>query len=346
MSAVSAVIKGLKWFKSNPVKGTAVLTGGAAVTSITAELALGEETIRPQNMGDVMNIQFPEDEASCGGMRTEIRFHSWKKGSGFAVQEGNQQTSSQKTDFLGIIRLPMPLQLATGYQGNYTEADNLVYDRDGALGGKLGAIDKLGGNLSGMLVEMKALVNSTANLTATSEMANASIDNNNMGMLYKGGSLRGHDFSWRLSAKSKEEQDIIQKVVIALKYLSSPANPGHLGGASDEDVAKLKERLSEVEGDPGALFKSASMQQLKAADQFLGGRLAIPPTCTVRFLVDNEENTHLFKVKDSFITNLTVNYTASSGWGAHQDGSPMEVQIGLTMKEIRTITRDDIRAGF
>ena len=63
-------------------------------------------------------------------------------------------------------------------------------------------------------------------------------------------------------------------------------------------------------------------------------------------MIDNEENTKLFKVKDSFITNLTANYTASSGWGAHDDGSPMEVQIGLTMKEIRTITRDDVEAGY
>jgi hypothetical protein len=133
--------------------------------------------------------------------------------------------------------------------------------------------------------------------------------------------------------------------VHALKFLSSPANPGHLGGASDEDVMKLQKSLKEIENKEN-LIKGASIESMRAADQWLGGRLAIPPTCTVRFLVDNEENTNLFKVKDSFITNLTVNYTASSGWGAHQDGSPMEVQIGLTMKEIRTITRDDVRAGY
>ena len=328
------------------VKTTVVAGTSAATVSYLSEKIWGEKTINPAGPGDIINLQFPLEQESSGGMFTEIRFHSWKKGTGFSVVSDpvfgnvNQQTSTTKTDYLGIIKLPMPLQLATGYQGNFTEGDNMLNLR-GHQGS--GVADKILGNVLGAAMELKQLANNTASLGNTADMANATIDNNNMGMLYKGGGLRGHDFSWRLSAKNREEQIAIQQIVHSLKWLSSPANPGHLGGAAETDFTTLAKSL-EAKGNLDDNKKTiVSKERL---DRFLGGRLAIPPTCTVRFLIDNQENTKLFKVKDSFITNLTANYTASSGWGAHDDGSPMEVQIGLTMKEVRTITRDDVEAGY
>jgi hypothetical protein len=345
MSIKKSILEiGTKFLNKNAVKKgltrTSILTGATVAGHTALEAIFGEPTIHPKNRSEVIELQFPLDGVSSGGMFTEIRFHSWKKGDGVSATSmgfdgGNQQTSTHKTDFLGMVRLPMPLQLATGYQGNYTEGDSLSLDRRST---GLGAIDKAVSITRGIGLEVKNLANATANLSSTAEMGNATIDNNNMGMLYKGGGLRGHDFSWRLSAKNPEEQIAIQQIVRTLKWFSSPANPGHLGGASDTEVASLVEKLKDMEDN--------ELQAVADEVRFLGGRLAIPPTCTVRFLVDDETNPHLFKVKDSFITNLTTNYTASSGWGAHEDGAPMEVQIGLTMKEIRTITRRDVEAGY
>ena len=332
-----AIKMGQKFLSGKTVTRTAALAGASVAIQTATEAIFGEPVIHPKTMSDTINLQFPLDDVSSGGMFTEIRFHSWKKGDGFQHNE-NTQTSTHKTDFLGMIRLPMPLQLSTGYQGNYTEGDSISYDRRSA---GLGSIDKISGIARGIGMELKNLANATANLSASAEMANATIDNNNMGMLYKGGGLRGHDFSWRLSAKNPDEQIAIQQIVHTLKWLSSPANPGHLGGSSDTDISTLTAQLNTLEAAGGN-----GAQALAEESRFLGGRLAIPPTCTVRFLVDTKANPHLFKVKDSFITNLTANYTASSGWGAHEDGSPMEVQIGLTMKEIRTITRSDVEAGY
>jgi hypothetical protein len=343
---------GSKFFSGGKraIKTSAILGGVGVAVQTVSEKGFTDPTIHPATMDDIIQLQFPLEDASVGGMLTEIRFHSWKKGTGFTIGEMsgpagqslnpgiNQQTSTQKTDYLGIIRLPMPLQLATGYQGNFTEGDSMNYDR---RSGASGSIDKTWGNLRTISLEVKELVNSTINLGNTAQMSNATVDNNNMGMLYKGGALRGHDFSWRLSAKNPEEQIAIQEIVHALKWLSSPANPGQLGGASGTDTKSLSESLAQMKSATGD-----AKAKMAAQSRFLGGRLAIPPTCTVRFLVDNEENTKLFKVKDSFITNLTTNYTASSGWGAHDDGSPMEVQIGLTIKEIRTITQGDVEAGY
>jgi hypothetical protein len=75
---------------------------------------------------------------------------------------------------------------------------------------------------------------------------------------------------------------------------------------------------------------------------WLGGRLSIPHTVTVSFLDDGLLNEHLYRTKECFITNLEINYTTQGAWTAHADGSPIETQITMSLKEITPVTKQDI----
>jgi len=306
---------------------------GGLVTTMT-QMASDPDKV-PTTQGDVVNLVFPPDD-SAGGFATEIRFHSWKKHPNGVVlsDEVNEQTSVQKTNLLGMLTLPMPLQLQTGYGQNFNEADSMTYDRD-STGDGWGFIDNIVGNFSGLVGEGKDAATSLFTLSGTAGMANASINNNRMGMIYQGTNLRGHTFSWRLSAKNESEWRTIQSIITTLKFLSSPGN--NFGGSAE--IERLK----------AAVEKAGGLDE-KTAEEYSfwghGGRLTIPPTVVIRFLNNGEHNDNLFKVKDSFITNVDVNYTAQGTWSAHYDGSPMEVQITITTKEVSIVTQADIVKGY
>jgi hypothetical protein len=195
---------------------------------------------------------------------------------------------------------------------------------------------------------MKAAFNALGNLNNTAKMASASINNNSMGMQYEGGSLRGHTFSWRLSAKNAEETAAIQRVIMVLKGMSLPAN--NWGGSEDFSDFMSTVKSMTAEGDDLPMLNKAAGGKTQTGanteNVLAGGRLTIPPTVSVRFLDGDVTNPHLFKVKDSFITNVEVNYTSQGTWNPHKDGAPMEVQISITMKEVRQVTRKDVLSGY
>jgi hypothetical protein len=323
-----------------------VATGGITYGSAGGLTALndffGGDDMLPTLGSSPMVSQFPSDAESVGNFWTEFSFFSWKSSpKGLRVGlDVNTQSSDVKTDFLGIMRLPMPLQLSTSYAGRFTEADDMKVDRDG-LGWD--ATEKLGGIVGGAGVELKAMVNALGNLNNTSKMANASINNNSMGMQYEGGNLRGHTFSWRLSAKNSKETVEIQKVIMTLKGMSLPAN--NWSGAEEfAAFSKVVEGIKPGDNADGVMqFTKAGDEKFEAT---AGGRLTIPPTVAIRFLDGDNENPHLFKVKDSFITNVEVNYTSQGSWNPHKDGAPMEVQINVTLKEVKQVTRNDVLRGY
>jgi len=347
MGALQIINKVGKWIQDNKAASGAFAGATGAGTIGLNDLFSGPD-ILPDNLkgGDVV-VQFPEDNVSGGDFWTELTFFSWKRSkNGVHLDDDtfdgvNTQSSTTKTDFLGICKLPMPLQLSTGYSGRFSEADNMSVDRDGT--GTMGDLgERVGGIFTGLGLEIKAAGNALANLNNTAKMSNASINNNHMGMQYEGANLRGHSFSWRLSAKNASEQLAIQKVIFYLKAMSLPAN--NWGGAEDFEFFKQTLEGMSMSADEGV--KIPKLPSDATAESTGGGRLTIPPTVAIRFLDGDNENESLFKIKDSFITNVEVNYTSSGTWTPHVDGSPMEVQINITLKEVKMITRKDVLAGY
>jgi hypothetical protein len=54
---------------------------------------------------------------------------------------------------------------------------------------------------------------------------------------------------------------------------------------------------------------------------------------------------NLFTVSDSFITNLEVNYTSQGTWSAHEDGSSVETQVTISLKEISNVHQQRLVGG-
>ena len=335
-----------KWMVKNKGKLALGAYVGAAANATYGDL-WGDPDVLPDIQAGEILVQFPEDD-SAGMFWTEMSFFTWKKstaGLHLGDYDVNTQSSTQKTNFLGILRLPMPMQLSTAYNGRFSEADDMDVDRGNS---GLGSVaERMIGISKGVFVETKKAGNALANLNNTASMSNASINNNNMGMKYEGANLRGHSFSWRLSAKNQDEQNQILKVIATLKGMSLPAN--NWGGVEDyEDFKKSINAMNAATktGEDGEESHEKLYVPKGGADSYGGGRLTIPPTVAVRFLDGDKENPSLFKIKDSFITNVEVNYTSQGTWQAHHDGSPMEVQLSITLKEVKMITRQDVFAGY
>jgi hypothetical protein len=324
----------------NPLKRAAIGYGVVA-TAVIVEDIIGDIAKLPQNMAGTFNLKFPLDD-SAGNFQTELTFYSWKNTNAgiqtIDLPKGvNTQQEGAQTNYLGHLFLPMPLQLGTAYSGKFSEGDDMVNDRQSVGGMGSGFIDLLASNLGGGVVELKKFANTATHLNNSSQMAGQSVNNNHMGMIYEGTNLRGHTFSWRLSAKNEAEQNAIEKIIKTIKFLSL----SEVGFGGTEDVQHFINRLKSGEdgkdlGSVEDVFKGG----------FSGGRLTIPPTASVRFLDNGNVNEHLFKIKDSFITNVEVNYTSQGTWQAHKDGAPTEIQLSITLKEVTAVTRADIRSGY
>ena len=256
------------------------------------------------------HLMFPLEKESIGGFQSWLNIKSWKKQKLGVNGNGGPIVGFHAMD----IFLPMPLSLSAQYAGKFDEADGVSFQRNSSgMGSFADRVDAyIGGSTTGAIGFTDDFLNNDS-----SAMAGNTVHNNKAGALYKGQNLRSHTFSWRLTPKSKEEQDQVDMIVFALKLAST--------GASASADSKISEG------------------ELVSTEKFVADiRLTIPHTVRVTFLDDGEVNRHLFKTKDCFITSLDVNYTTTGTWAAHMDGSPIETQITINLKEITPVTQQEI----
>jgi len=70
-----------------------------------------------------------------------------------------------------------------------------------------------------------------------------------------------------------------------------------------------------------------------------------PSIFNVSFMFDGQINTSINQLKKSVLENVDVNY-APNGWSAHEDGSPVQITMSLSFKEIELVDRTAILQGF
>jgi hypothetical protein len=207
------------------------------------------------------------------------------------------------------------------------------------------------------------------NVNNSGKMAVGSVMNQQMGLVYDGAALRSHSFSWRMTPKSKEEQEAISTIVFALKSYAAPIIMGAMGGDVNHYTAKdkLEAKTAEVNNasdrmmiekyggvyDANRPFDNLErynvLQELRAEKDFDSmrniGRLGIPATVNVEFWFGDAVNPNLFMIKDSFITAVEVNYTPTGTWNAYKDGSAIQTQVTLSLKENVVVAQHDIHAA-
>ena len=175
-------------------------------------------------------------------------------------------------------------------------------------------------------------------MNASAKMSHASVINQNQGLVYDGATLRSHTLSWRMTPKNVPEQTAISEIVNVLKAYASPAVAGFWGGKDSVEEAAAKAKAKKD------MFKNPSGDNKEIFRKM--GRLSIPPTVAVEFWYKDDINPFLFKIKDSFILSVEVNYTPTGTWNAYEDGAPVETQLTINIKENSIVTHEEIEGGY
>ena len=295
--------------------------------------------------GGAIPFKFPLEAISAGNFWTKITVSSWTP---VGVSEGVVgQNHSLGAYHLADIWLPMPLTLGTGYNQNFSEAGDVMVNRgigsgsgvEGMLQASLGTGKATGAQAIKELANVAETL--VVSMNSSAKMSHGSIINQDQGLVYDGASLRSHTLSWRMTPKNKAEQKAITQIVTVLKAYASPEVKGMMGGGSDE-TKEAAAKAKEFNADSGDIKLSGKTTQIFRKM----GRLGIPPTVAVEFWYKDKINPYLFKIKDSFILSVEVNYTPTGTWNAYEDGAPVETQLTLNMKENSIVTHDEIGAGY
>lgn len=91
------------------------------------------------------------------------------------------------------------------------------------------------------------------------------------------------------------------------------------------------------------MFKIHMHPEFKDENSFL---YIYPSEFDIFYYKDLDQNKALFKHTSCVLTNLTVNYTPNAAFNTFADGSPTQVNIQMTFKELAMLTKKEIEEGF
>ncbi len=329
-----------------------------------------EEVVAPKSEGP-KTFKFPLDDVSAGNFWTKLTVNSWVPVPP-REEVVDKQAHKLNRYHIANIWLPMPLNLGTTYNQNFTETDDMLMNRGtgidvtslkGAGSTFMNQLTAIGGQLK---QELSTAVASAVNVNNSGKMNLGSIVNQMMGLVYDGAQLREHTLSWKMTPKSKEEQARIAQVVFALKKYSAPIIMDPRGGEvnheasvkaheeATKEIADFTQKIGQLNLAGETQFaeilkkqRQAVLEALEAKEAIQDsmrniGRLGIPATINVEFWFGDAINPNLFQIKDSFITSVEVNYTPEGGWNAYKDGAPIATQLTITFKENAVLSQKDI----
>ena len=262
------------------------------------------------------------------------------KPPGFGSREGfrlkssddpqSDLTNNLKTSVCSII-LPMPQQIqdaktvewgeskmnsvaaaAAGAGADVVTGKNTI---DGILRSVFGGVVNLsdtGGNLKSALAAGFA-ANAVNTLIGQENIdpfeavtrQTGSVLNQNQELLFRGVSLRSHQFSWTLTPRSKAEADEIKNII---RIFKSSMSAKKQGAVADKGA--------------GIFIQSPDVYEL----QYFSGKKPHP------FL-------NVFKI--CALASLSVDYTATGTYATYADGTPIQVSLGLTFQELTPVYAED-----
>ena len=146
-----------------------------------------------------------------------------------------------------------------------------------------------------------------SNVSPSSVIARSTgqILNNNLELLFQGLNLRTFPYSITFSPRSKDESDVVKAIIRSLKMSMAP-KAGEFNGSSAQ----------------GIFLKSPDVFQLE-------------------YLKDGEPHPFLGRMKLTALTGMNVNYTNSGTYASYEDGTPVNIRMDLTFKEINPIYHED-----
>ena len=144
------------------------------------------------------------------------------------------------------------------------------------------------------------------NITADSVIARSTgqILNSNLELLFQGVNLRTFPYSITFSPRSTDEALVVKAIIRSLKQSMSPKAGNYNGSAQ------------------GIFLQSPDLFQLE-------------------YLKDGAPHPFLNKFKLAALTGMSVNYTNSGTYTSYDDGTPVNLRMDLTFKEINPIYHED-----
>ena len=217
-----------------------------------------------------------------------------------------------KTTTKYYIELPMPQELNDSNsvtwgddRVNAIELAGLAVAQQMMKDGVVGSIDKaqkaIRAAISGAAVGQLG-----GNVSAKSVVTRATgqILNNNLELLFQGVNLRTFPYSITFSPRSSKEGIVVKSIIRSLK-MSMAAKAGEFNG-----------------GAQGIFLKSPDVFQLK-------------------YLRDGVEHPFLNKFKLCALTGLNINYTNAGTYSSYEDGTPVNIRMDVTFKELNPIYFED-----
>ena len=149
-----------------------------------------------------------------------------------------------------------------------------------------------------------------SNVTPTSIISRTTgqVLNNNLELLFNGVNLRTFPFSITFSPRSSDEADVVKKIIRALK-MSMSAKAGEFN-----------------QNAQGLFIKSPDLFQLQ-------------------YLRDGKDHPFLNNFKLCALTGMNLNYTNAGTYASYSDGTPVNIRMDVTFKEINPVYAEDYLPG-
>ena len=132
--------------------------------------------------------------------------------------------------------------------------------------------------------------------------------NNNLELLFQGVNLRTFPYSITFTPRTPKESDVVKKIIRALK-MSMSAKAGEFN-----------------QNAQGLFVKSPDLFQLQ-------------------YLRDGQPHPFLNNFKLCALTGMNINYTNAGTYSSYSDGTPVNIRMDVTFKEINPIYAEDYLPG-
>jgi len=270
---------------------------------------------------------------STGGVKTTIAGESFKMINRGASDNINAATKGKQEKTIFFVELPIPqdvtdnnsvtwgddnmnvLQLAglaladkalnSSPTESFDEAKNLL--TKGIMGQKGLLADE--GTKRGIVAALtgRAFDSMGANINANSALGRATGQtlNSNLELLFDSVNLRTFPFNINFSPRTPDEAMTVKHIIRAFKSRMA-----------------AKKGTKEAGGQGGIFLKAPDVFQLK-------------------YLHRGKEHPFLNSFKHCALTGMTVNYTGAGTFATYEDGTPVNMKMSLTFKELNPIYFED-----
>ena len=323
------VIKCLKFEPPEDGAGAKVTPTNLFKETFVDGKSQGVSVITSKDMAKIRNNKMKIPDGNGGFMTGNEKI-----GITFEVTDANSRLSAESNRLLKyIIELPIPQDL--------TDSNSVTWGEDRANALELGALaaaqQAMGGNIGEGIVQsgqtavralnegvdipglkpetqgaVRAALSGAAigalgsNISPQSVISRSTgqILNNNLELLFKGVNLRTFPYSITFSPRTPEEARVVKDIIRRLKASMAP-------------------KAGEFNGTAAGIF------------------IQSPDVFQLKYLKDDVDHPFLNAFKLCALTGMSVNYTNAGTYTTYEDGTPVNIRMSLTFKELNPIYHED-----